>query len=132
MARQTLLPAELALARTEEMDPLHQELNDFINRQQIAYLNATEKTIMDKEFQTFMGEHLEEKMSNYASWENQPRGVGYEEPQTIVDDKVGKKRENRMRRITEKAVRQAGASTIASGDKEKSLRDIMNALESAG
>ena len=76
--KKTLLPAGLVPSKIEEMDPLHEELSDFINRQQIAYLTAITERIMDKEFGDFLKENFEEKMSNYAkSSEHEPRGVGY-------------------------------------------------------
>ena len=69
------------------MDPLHEELSDFINRQQITYLTAITERIMDKEFGDFLKENFEGKMSNYAkSSEHEPRGVGYTEPHIIADD----------------------------------------------
>ena len=122
-----LLPAELALSKIEEVDPLHHELNDFINRQQYAYLGATEKIIMDKEFGEFL-KNNEEKMSNYAGAEDHvPRGVGYKEPQTIADDKA-----NKMRRHAKTMVGHAGASARAGGDNQKSSQDIRKALDATG
>jgi hypothetical protein len=41
------------LDNNEEVDPLHGELSDFINRQQIAYLNAINDRIMDNKFGDF-------------------------------------------------------------------------------
>jgi hypothetical protein len=123
----SLLPAELALSKIEEVDPLHHELNDFINRQQYAYLGATEKIIMDKEFGEFL-KNNEEKMSNYAGAEDHvPRGVGYKEPQTIADDKA-----NKMRRHAKTMVGHAGASARAGGDNQKSSQDIRKALDATG
>ena len=75
-----LLPAELALSKIEEVDPLHEELSDFINRQQIAYSRRSRGRIMDNEFGEFLKENFEENMSNYAKrTENESRGVGHAE-----------------------------------------------------
>jgi len=123
--RQTnLLPAGLALGKIDEMDPLHAELSEFLDRQQIAYLKAMSSRIEDKEFGDFMKQSsFEEKMSNYAGGEDHlPRGVGYTEPQTTAADKA-----NQMRRVG-----QAGATASAGGDKQKSPHDIKAALEAAG
>jgi hypothetical protein len=131
--RQVLLPAELALSKTEEVDQLHGELDEVINRQAIAHLAAIEKHVMDQEFGTFLREGLEEKMSNYASsTEMQSRGVGQDEPQAYVEAKASSMQEKRMRRATNKIVcRGAGGSAQGAGDRQKSPEDIEAALEGA-
>ena len=55
------------MGKIEEMDPLHAELSEFLDRQQIAYLKAISSRIEDKEFEDFMKQgSCEEQMSNYA------------------------------------------------------------------
>ena len=112
------------MGKIDEMDPLHAELSEFIDRQQIAYLKAISNRIEDKEFGDFMKQSsFEEKMSNYAGGEDHlHRGVGYTEPQTIAVDKA-----NQMRRVGK-----AGATASAGGDKQKSPHDIKAALEATG
>ena len=69
--QKNLQPAGLALGKIEEMDPLHAELSEFLDRQQIAYLKAISSRIEDKEFEDFMKQgSFEEKMSNYAGGED--------------------------------------------------------------
>ena len=58
-----ILPAGLALSKTEEVDPLHEELSDFIDRQQIAYLMAITERTMDNKFGQFLKENFEDNMS---------------------------------------------------------------------
>jgi len=122
--QKNLQPAGLALGKIEEMDPLHAELSEVLDRQQIAYLKAISSRIEDKEFEDFMKQgSFEEKMSNYAGGEDHlPRGVGYTEPQTIAVDKA-----NRGRRVG-----QAGAAASAGGDKQRSPQDITAALATTG
>ena len=68
------------MSKIEEVDPLHEELSNFINRQQIAYLTAITGRIMDNEFGEFLKENFEENMSNYAKrTENESWGVGHAE-----------------------------------------------------
>ena len=104
--RQVLLPAEEALSKLEEVDPLHEELDEVINRQAITHLGAIRRHVMDKEFETFLTESeegLEEKMSSNAKCMKH-RGIGQEEPEAYAGDKVNNIQEKRMRRAIKKIV----------------------------
>ena len=128
--RQVLLPAERALSKLEEVDPLHEELDEVINRRAIAHLGAMRRHVMDNEFGTFLTEGLEEKMSSYAKCMKH-RGIGQEEPEAYAGDKVNNMQEKRMRRAIKKIVHR-GAGVPADGKREQSQEDIKAALEDAG
>ena len=128
-----LLPAGLALSKTEEVDPLHEELSDFIDHQQIAYLKAITERIMDNEFEQFLKENFKDNMSNYAKrTENESRGVGYAESYTPLDEKVNRKQEKRMQRAAARIVSKRESSTTANRGKEKAPQDISAALDETG
>ena len=115
------------------MDPLHEELSDFIDRQQIAYLKAITERIMDNEFEQFLKENFKDNMSNYAKrTENESRGVGYAESYTPLDEKVNRKQEKRMRRAAARIVSKRESSTTANRGKEKAPQDISAALDETG
>jgi len=112
------------LGKIEEMDPLHAELSEFLDRQQIAYLEAINSRIEDKQFGDFMKNDLKEKMSNYAGGEDHlHRGVGYTEPQTVA---AGKANHQTIR------VGKAGKAASAGGNKQKSPQDIAASLVATG
>ena len=123
--RQNILqPAGLALGKIEEMDPLHAELSEFLDRQQIAYLEAINSRIEDKQFGDFMKNDFKEKMSNYAGGEDHlHRGVGYTEPQTVA---AGKANHQTIR------IGKAGKAASAGGNKQKSPQDIAASLVATG
>ena len=122
------------MSKIEEVDPLHVELSDFINRQQIAYLTAiTGRIIMDNEFGEFLKENFEENMSNYAKrTENESRGVGHAESYTPIDEKVNRKQEKRMQRAAARIVSKRESSTTANCGKGKAPQDIKAALDETG
>ena len=124
MARQkTLLPAELALAKIDEMDPVRQELDEVITRQAIAHIEAVKKHVEDNEFDAFREEDVKEMMSNQAIAEGmEPHIAGYQDRE--AEAKVGK--------MKAKIHLGAGGSASGSGSKQLSPRDIEAALTSAG
>ena len=121
------------MSKIEEVDPLHEELSDFINRQQIVYLTAITGRIMDNEFGEFLKENFEENMSNYAKrTENESRGVGHAESYTPIDEKVNRKQEKRMQRAAARIVSKRESSTTANCGKGKAPQDIKAALDETG
>jgi hypothetical protein len=126
--RPDLLPAGLALTKIDEIDPLHEELDEFITRQQLAYLEAMEQHVMDKGFGSFLSGDFEEKMSHYArDSDKESRGVGYAKPQRVAA-KVNDVRDQKSTIM----IHQAASAGATRGSGNKSPRDIEAALESVG